>query len=149
VHQVAYARALERLTGADLMKLFSSARIPTSKIPECQPHIKRGEHLELYRVSPDSYREIGAVFSGPHPATGEDLHVADEVWPEAAPPFDPPHSRPCSLPVPEEIAQIAAQLRQSAGSARAAHLETAPVGQRSPWERRSAACRCTADSGRR
>ena len=52
VHQVAYARALERLTGADLMKLFPSPRIPTDKIPECQPHIERGEHLKLYRFSP-------------------------------------------------------------------------------------------------
>ena len=53
VHQVAYARALEKLTGADLMKLFPSPRIPTDKIPECQPHIKRGEHLKLYRFSPE------------------------------------------------------------------------------------------------
>ena len=37
VHQVAYARALERLTGADLMKLFPSPRIPTEKIPDCKP----------------------------------------------------------------------------------------------------------------
>jgi len=51
VHQVAYARALENLTGANLMKLFPSPRIPTDKIPECQPHIKRGEHLKLYRFS--------------------------------------------------------------------------------------------------
>jgi Mn-containing catalase len=36
VHQVAYARALERVTGADLMKLFPSPRIPTEKIPECK-----------------------------------------------------------------------------------------------------------------
>jgi Mn-containing catalase len=48
VHQVAYARALENLTGAQLMKLFPSPRIPTDKIPECKPHIKRGEHLKLY-----------------------------------------------------------------------------------------------------
>ena len=40
VHQVAYARALENLTGADLTKLFPSPRIPTDKIPECQPHIE-------------------------------------------------------------------------------------------------------------
>ena len=53
VHQVAYARALENLTGADLMKLFPSPRIPTDKIPECQPHIERGEHLKLYRFSPE------------------------------------------------------------------------------------------------
>ncbi len=32
VHQVAYARAIERLTGADLMKLFPTPRIQTEKI---------------------------------------------------------------------------------------------------------------------
>ena len=48
VHQVAYARAVELLTGADLMKMFPAPRIPTEKIPECKPHIKRGEHLRLY-----------------------------------------------------------------------------------------------------
>ena len=46
VHQVAYARAIEKLTGANLMKMFPSPRIPTDKIPECKPHIKRGEHLQ-------------------------------------------------------------------------------------------------------
>ena len=78
VHQVAYARALENLTGANLMKLFPSPRIPTDKIPECQPHIKRGEHLKLYRFSVEDFQEIAAVFNGPHPETGEDLQVADE-----------------------------------------------------------------------
>ena len=79
VHQVAYARALENLTGADMTKLFPSPRIPTAKIPECQPHIKKGEHLKLYRFSPDDYREIVAVFNGTHPETGEDLVVVDEA----------------------------------------------------------------------
>src|SRR5690242_11286173 len=55
VHQVAYARAIEKLTGADLMKMFPSPRIPTDKIPESQPHIKRGEHLKRYRFSPDDF----------------------------------------------------------------------------------------------
>ena len=73
VHQVAYARALENLTGADLMKLFPSPRIPTDKIPECKPHIKRGEHLKLYRFSAKDFQELAAVFNGPHPETGEDL----------------------------------------------------------------------------
>lgn len=57
VHQVAYARALESLTGADMQKLFPSPRIPTDKIPERKPHIKRGEHLKLYRWSPDDFQE--------------------------------------------------------------------------------------------
>ena len=42
VHQVAYAKALEHLTGTDLSKLFPTPRIPTDKIPECKPHIKKG-----------------------------------------------------------------------------------------------------------
>src|SRR5688500_2422539 len=89
VHQVAYARAVENLTGADLTKLFPSPRIPTSKIPECQPHIERGDHLRLYRFSPKDYQEIVAVFNGVHPETGEDLVVVDEA-PEGFPPVDLP-----------------------------------------------------------
>ena len=46
VHQVAYARAVEKLTGADLTKMFPAPRIPTDKIPECQPHIERGDAPE-------------------------------------------------------------------------------------------------------
>jgi manganese catalase len=124
VHQVAYARALENLTGADLTKLFPSPRIPTEKIPECQPHIERGEHLKLYRFSADDFQEIAAVFNGTHPETGEELEVAEEIHPEGAPPFDLP-SQPAVFapgPEPEEIAEIAAKLRKAAG------LPKAPTG---------------------
>ena len=117
VHQVAYARAIEKLTGADLMKMFPSPRIPTDKIPECQPHIKRGEHLKLYRFSPEDFQEIAAVFNGPHPETGEDLQIAEEVQPEGAPAFDLP-PQPAVFapgPEPEEVAKIAAKLRKAAG----------------------------------
>ncbi len=117
VHQVAYARAIERLTGAELMKLFPSPRIPTEKIPECQPHIARGEHLKLYRFSPHDYQEIAAVFNGPHPETGEELQIAQELQPEGAPAFDLPPQEAVFAPgpEPEEIAQIATRLRQAAG----------------------------------
>jgi Mn-containing catalase len=117
VHQVAYARALENLTGADLTKLFPSPRIPTEKIPECKPHIKRGEHLKLYRFSPEDFQEIAAVFNGTHPETGEDLQVAEEIQPEGAPPYDlPPQTAVFAPgPEPEEIAEIAARLRKAAG----------------------------------
>jgi hypothetical protein len=80
----------------------------------CQPHIKRGEHLKLYRFSPAAYREIGAVSNGPHPETGEDLHLADESAPREHP-VRPAPQQAVFAPDPEEIAQIAAKLRQSAG----------------------------------
>jgi Mn-containing catalase len=116
VHQVAYARALENLTGADLTKMFPTPRIPTEKIPECQPHIERGDHLRLYRFSPDDYREIVAVFNGPHPETGEDLEVIDEA-PEGALPNDLPPQPAVFAPdyAPEEIVEIAQRLRKQAG----------------------------------
>ncbi len=111
VHQVAYARAVEKLTGADLTKMFPTPRIPTSKIPECKPHIERGDDRRLYRFSPSDYTEIVAVFNGPHPETGEDLIVEDGP-PEGAPPVDLPPQPAVFAPdyAPEEIAEIAKKL---------------------------------------
>jgi len=116
VHQVAYARAIEKLTGADLTKMFPTPRIPTEKIPECRPHIERGDHKRLYRFSPQDYKEIVAVFNGPHPETGEELEVVDEA-PEGALPNDLPPQPAVFAPdyAPEEIGEIAARLRSSAG----------------------------------
>jgi Mn-containing catalase len=107
---------VEKLTGADLTKLFPSPRIPTEKIPECQPHIEKGEHLKLYRFSPDDYKEIVAVFTGPHPETGEALEVVDHP-PEGALPVDLPPQTDVFAPdySPEEISEIAAKLRKDAG----------------------------------
>ena len=116
VHQIAYARAIENLTGANLMRLFPSPRIPTESIPECRPHIERGDHLRLYRFSPSDYQELAAVFNGPNPETGEDLVVVDEA-PEGVPPRDLPPQPAAFAPsyAPEEIAEIAAKLREQAG----------------------------------
>jgi Mn-containing catalase len=116
VHQVAYARAVENLTGADLSKLFPTPRIPTEKIPECRPHIEKNEHLKLYRFSPSDYQELAAVFNGSHPETGQELSVVDEA-PEGVPPNDLPAQPSVFAPdyAPEEIAEIAKKLRKSAG----------------------------------
>ncbi|MBA3843023.1 MAG: manganese catalase family protein [Actinobacteria bacterium] len=147
VHQVAYARALENLTGADMTKLFPSPRIPTEKIPECRPHIKRGDHLRLYRFSESDYHELAAVFNGPHPETGEAL-VVEEGRPEGWPAFDLPSEPAAFAPdyAPEEIAEIAKRLRSAAG------LPAEPSGEvanpvRRP--RRSAAKAAPAASKRR
>ena len=124
VHQVAYARAVEHLTGANLMKMFPAPRIATEKIPECRPHIKRGDHLRLYRFSPSDYLELAAVFNGPHPETGEELEVVDDP-PEGVPAHDLAAQPAVFAPdyAPQEIAEIAAKLRQQAG------LPKVPTGE--------------------
>jgi Mn-containing catalase len=116
VHQVAYARAVELLTGADLTKLFPTPRIPTDKIPESRPHIEQGLDRKLYRFSPNDYKEIVAVFTGNHPETGEPLEVVDEA-PKGALPHDLPPQPAVFAPdyAPEEIKEIAAKLRKKAG----------------------------------
>jgi Mn-containing catalase len=116
VHQVAYARALENLTGCDLTNMFPTPNIPTEKIPECKPHIERGDHKRLYRFSPGDYQEIAAVFNGTHPETGEELEVVDGP-PEGAAPNDLPPQPKAFVPDfhPEEIAEIATKLRTAAG----------------------------------
>jgi Mn-containing catalase len=116
VHQVAYARAIENLTGADMTKLFPSPRIPTDKIPECQPHIAAGLHTKLYRFSPSDFLELAAVFNGLHPETGDPLEVVDNA-PDGVPPFDLPAQEGVFAPdyAPEEIAEIARKLRVNAG----------------------------------
>jgi hypothetical protein len=98
------------------MKLFPSPRIPTDRIPECQPHIQAGTHRKLYRFSPSDYLEIAAVFNGPHPETGESLFVEDQI-PEGVPPTDLPAQPAAFSPdyAPEEIAEIARNLRVAAG----------------------------------
>ena len=118
VHQVAYARALELITGADLTKTFPAPRIATDKIPECRPHLDAGSHKTLYRFSPEDYKEVVAVFKGPHPETGEDLVVADGPQP-GFPPQDLPAQTEVFAPdyAPDDIAEIAKQLRKDAGLA--------------------------------
>jgi Mn-containing catalase len=124
VHQVAFARALEHLTGAEMMKLFPSPRVPTEQIPECRPYLQRGEHRTLYRFSPNDYREIVAVWNGKHPETGEDLIVVDEI-PEGYPWPDAPAQPDAFAPdyAPEEIAEIAQRIRKNAG------LPDEPIGE--------------------
>jgi Mn-containing catalase len=118
VHQVAYARALELLTGVDLTKAFPMPRIPTDKIPECRPYLDQGLHLTLYRFSPHDYREVAAVFKGVHPETGEQLRVQHPA-PEGFPWPSAPAEEDVFAPdfAPGEIAEIASRLRAEAGLA--------------------------------
>jgi len=86
VHIVAYARALEKLTGADIGKLLPIPDISNKKFPEALKLEDQGLHRIMYRFSPTDFKELNQVWNGPHPEDGQELIVEDNI-PEG---FDPP-----------------------------------------------------------
>ena len=84
VHILAYARALEKLTGAEVSKLLPIPDVSNKKFPEARKHEDKGLHRVLFRFSPEDYKRIGEVWNGPHPEDGQELTVSDEI-PQGAP----------------------------------------------------------------
>jgi Mn-containing catalase len=83
-HIVAYAKALEALSGVDVGKLLPIPDISNKRFPEALKHEAKGLHRVMYRMSPDDHREMGAIWNGPHPEDGTPLRVVDGP-PEGAP----------------------------------------------------------------
>jgi Mn-containing catalase len=77
VHIVAYAKALEKLTGVDVGKLLPIPDISNKRFPEAKKHEDRGLHQILFRFSPDDYKRIDEIWNGTHPEDGSELTVED------------------------------------------------------------------------
>lgn len=114
VHIVAYARALEVLTGADLSKLFPIPDISNKKFPEAAKLEEQGLHRILFRNNSPDYGRVGEVFTGKHPEDGSNLMVENGMPPggevpdlEAAPQLTAPGIGPISM---EELREIANRL---------------------------------------
>ena len=73
VHIVAYAKALEKLTGVNVGKLLPIPDLSNKKFPEARVHEEKGLHRILYQFSPEDYKGAGAVWSGNHPEDGQPL----------------------------------------------------------------------------
>ena len=71
VHIVAYAKALEKLSGVDVGKLLPIPDISNKRFPEAREHEEKGLHRILYRFCPDDYRRVGEIWNGPHPEDGQ------------------------------------------------------------------------------
>lgn len=113
VHIVAYAKALEKLTGADVGKLLPIPDVSNKMFPEARIHENKGLHRILYRWSPDDYMRVSEIWNGVHPEDGQELTVLDEI-PEGAPwpefPEEPQLSSPGGID-PEMLKEIAAKLK--------------------------------------
>ncbi|MBX9626781.1 MAG: manganese catalase family protein [Gemmataceae bacterium] len=72
LHIVAYAKALEKLSGVPVGKLLPIPDISNKKFPEARKHEENGEHLRLYQYSPQDYAQAGVIWNGPHPEDGKE-----------------------------------------------------------------------------
>jgi Mn-containing catalase len=70
VHRDAYAKAIQKLTGADLTKMLPVPKIGNEIFPEAKKYMDMSSHTKLYRFSPDDYRDIGEIWEGPVPDGG-------------------------------------------------------------------------------
>jgi Mn-containing catalase len=116
VHALAYAKALEELTGADVKKMLPIPKLPDADFKEARPYVDRGLHARLYRFSPDDFKDIAAIWKGEHPIDGTPLEVRDGLPEEDGGPADPPEERGVFAPGyrPEELKEIADRLMAQA-----------------------------------
>jgi Mn-containing catalase len=117
VHIVAYAKALEKLSGVPVGKLLPIPDVSNKRFPEAAAHEAKGLHRILYRFSPNDYREIAQVWTGEHPEDGQPLEVRDgppEGAPvpdlEAEPQLTAPTGPDLGVPDPEIITHYARKL---------------------------------------
>lgn len=88
VHIVAYAKALEKLTGADVSRLLPIPTVSNKQFPEAAKLEAEGLHTIMWNwTSSDMKKELEEIWSGPHPEDGEELVVRNEMppgfpWPE-------------------------------------------------------------------
>ncbi len=67
VHAMAYARALEQLTGVKMSAMLPIPNIGNRTFPEARKHMERNLHLDLYQFSPKDYADCASIWEGEAP----------------------------------------------------------------------------------
>ncbi|SES14887.1 manganese catalase family protein [Salipaludibacillus aurantiacus] len=67
VHAVAYAKALEKVTGVDVQKMLPVPDLDNSKFDHARKFEEEGSHLKLYRFSDQDYGLLNRIWTGPTP----------------------------------------------------------------------------------
>jgi Mn-containing catalase len=115
VHALAYAKALEELTGVDVKRMLPIPNIPDADFKEAREFTDRGMHGKLYRFSETDFEGIRQVWTGTHPLDGTPLQVIDGLPETAGGPADPPEEPAVSSPGlhPGEIAEVVQRLMKN------------------------------------
>ena len=91
---IAFAKALEKLSGVEVWKLFPIPELSNHQFPECRKFIEQGLYNTMYYFSPRDCRRLAEIWTGKHPDGAPDLVVSDEPIPTLAPPrWKPPRRR--------------------------------------------------------
>jgi manganese catalase len=112
VHALAYAKALEELTGVDVKKMLPIPNIPDADFKEARQFTDRGMHAKLYRFSETDFEGIRDLWTGAHPLDGTPLEVVDGLPETAGGMADPPEAPAVSSPGlhPDELGEVVARL---------------------------------------
>jgi Mn-containing catalase len=86
LHAVAYAKALEVMTGVEVTKLMPIPEMSNEAFPESREFMKNGLHRKLYTFSQEDYMQAGLIWNGNHPEDGQPLEVIQGAIPGFAPP---------------------------------------------------------------
>jgi Mn-containing catalase len=102
-HVIAFAKALEKLSGVEVSKLFPIPELSTHQFPECRKYIEMGLYNTMYFFSPKDYRQLAQIWTGPHPDGAPDLVVSEDPIPTLADP-PPAEAEPqLAAPAPPEL----------------------------------------------
>ena len=102
VHVVAYAKALELITGVDVKKLLPIPELSNDKFPEAKKFMNQNLHLKLYSFSQDDYKQAGLIWTGTHPDDGQEVEFV-QGHPEGAAPPDLEEEPQINAPGGDEI----------------------------------------------
>ena len=81
LHIVAYAKALEKLTGVEVTKLLPIPDLSNNAFPEARKFMDQKLHLQLYTFSQEDYKQAGLIWNGPHPDDGQECVVIEGAIP--------------------------------------------------------------------
>ncbi len=70
VHAAAYGKALEKLTGTKMNDMLPIPKIGNETFPEAKKYMDMASHTKLYRLSPEDYKHLDAIWEGESPDGG-------------------------------------------------------------------------------
>lgn len=115
VHILAYAKAIEIITGISLPRMLPIPNLDNSKFDYARKYEEQGLHRRLYTFSDSDYQDIALIWKGTHPEDGSQLEAVIGT-PVGYPVPDLPAVDETFAPgiSPEDFAKIYKQLKDAA-----------------------------------